>query len=274
MPELTRPDGVQIHWQARGTGPLVVIAVHWSGHPSVFEPFIEELAGDHRIVTYDTRGTGRSTRTGPHDMETAAADLAAVIDEAGGSAVVVTMTDGCNRAVRAAAEHPDLVTAVVAPGTVPLPRRLLGEADAMVASDSVVEGFLDMLSRDYRAAQRTMMVTANPRMTEAEARDRVKVQVEYCPHETALERVAAWRDDDPLPAARQVGGRLWVLSSPEIGGPWFPAGPKLNALIGRHLPDAHLEQVADGVVSRPDLTAAVVRRITARAMAAPSQGER
>jgi hypothetical protein len=28
------------------------------------------------------------------------------------------------------------------------------------------------------------------------------------------------------------------------------------------LPDAHIERIADGVLSRPDLTAAVVRRVT------------
>jgi pimeloyl-ACP methyl ester carboxylesterase len=264
MPTLSRPGGVELHWEEQGNGPLVVLATHWSGHPSVFQPLIDELAPDYRIVTYDARGTGQSTPTGPYDMNTAAADLAAVVREAGDSALIVTMTDGCNTAVRAAVQAPGLIVAIVAPGTVPVPRDALGEAEALVASDSVVEAFIDMLETDYRAAQRTMMTTANPQLTEDEIHARVDAQVAYCPRETALARVRAWRDDDPLEAAREVGDRLWILSSPEMGGPWFPAGPKLAALIHELLPDAHLEPVDDGMVSRPDLTAGIVRRVTAR----------
>ena len=264
MPRLKREDGIEIHWEEQGTGPLVVIAMHWSGHPSVFEPLIGELASNHRIVTYDTRGTGQSTRAGPYDLVTAAADLGALVTEVGGPAVVVALTDGCTYAVRAAAEDPASISAVVAPGTVPLPREALGDADALVASEPVVDAFIEMLDVDYRAAQRTMMTTANPQLSEDEVRDRVNTQVAYCPHETAIGRLRAWIDDDPLSAARAVGDRLWILTSPEIAGPWFPAGPKLEALIERLLPDAHLEPVEDGVVSRPDLTARIVRRITAR----------
>lgn len=272
MPTLTRDDGAEIHWEECGDGPLVLVVLHWSGHPIVFEPLTEELSDDHRVVIYDARGTGQSTRTGPHDMTTGAADLRAVLREAGGSAVVVTVSEGCSRAVRAASEDPALVRAIVAAGAVPLPREALAGADALVASDSVVEGFLDMLSRDYRAAQRTLMTIANPQMTEAEIRDRVDEQVAYCPRETALARVRAWRDDDPLSPARETADRLWILSSPEMGGPWFPAGPKLETLIRRLLPDAHVEHVEDGIVSRPDLTADVVRQLASRPAAAGRPG--
>jgi hypothetical protein len=43
--------------------------------------------------------------------------------------------------------------------------------------------------------------------------------------------------------------------------PWFPtelAGPLRGVL-----PEAHIETVADGLVSRPDITAGVVWQITA-----------
>jgi pimeloyl-ACP methyl ester carboxylesterase len=267
MPTVSREGGVELHWEERGSGPLVVIAVHWSGHPSVFEPLIEQLVPDHRIVTYDARGTGSSTRVGPHDIATGAADLAAVANEAGGSAVVVTISEGCNRAVLAADREPGAIAAVVAPATVPLPHQILGEADALVASDSVADGFIQMLETDYRAAQRTMMTSANPQLNEQQIRERVDLQVAYCPRETAVARVRAWREDDPRPAARALGDRLWLLSTPQMAGPWWPVGPKLNALIAKHLPEARVEEVEDGVVSRPDLTAGVVRRITARLQA-------
>jgi hypothetical protein len=41
--------------------------------------------------------------------------------------------------------------------------------------------------------------------------------------------------------------------------------------LSRHLfPDANVEEIEDGIVSRPDLTAAVVRRVTAALRAAPA----
>ena len=263
MPKLGRPDGVEIHWEECGTGPLVVIAVQWSGHPIVFGPLVDELSVDHRVVSYDARGTGESTRVGPHDLATGADDLAALLTEVGAPAVVVAMTDSCNRAVKVAARQPALIQAIVAPDTVPLPRHALDGTEALIASDSVVEAFLQMLERDYRGAQRTMMTIANPQMTEPEIRDRVNLQVAYCPRDTALARVRAWRDDDPLAPAREIDGKLWLLSFPGAGAGWWPTGPALEALIEELLPDAHLEHVEDGVVSRPDLTAQIVRRLTA-----------
>ena len=35
-------------------------------------------------------------------------------------------------------------------------------------------------------------------------------------------------------------------------------------------PDAHVEEIEEGIISRPDLTAAVVRRVTAPLRAAPA----
>jgi hypothetical protein len=68
-----------------------------------------------------------------------------------------------------------------------------------------------------------------------------------------------WIAADSEEAARALGDRLWVLHHPR--NPWFP--PELAERIPLLLPEAHVEEVADGALSRPDLTAAVVRRITA-----------
>ena len=65
MPRLARPDGVEIHWEERGEGPLVVLATQFFGFPEVFEDLLADLAGDHRVVTYHLRGTGESTRRVP-----------------------------------------------------------------------------------------------------------------------------------------------------------------------------------------------------------------
>src|SRR4051812_23414947 len=111
MPRLERPDGIEIQWEEQGEGPLVVLSGYWSLHPSVFTPITGELRGDHRVVRYDDRGTGASTRAGPYDIETASGDLEAVVEAAGGSAVIIGLADGTQRAVKGGAHRPDLVEA-------------------------------------------------------------------------------------------------------------------------------------------------------------------
>lgn len=262
MPRLKRPDGVEIHWEERGEGPLVILASYWSFHPSVFDPITEELRRDHRVVRYDDRGAGASTRAGPYDLDTAASDLEAVIEAAGGAAVVVGTADGPHRAVRAAANRPELVGAVVAVGAPPIGRGAFADSEAMVSSRTVVNALVEMAETDYRSALRSIVTSTNPQMSEEELRERVRVQVEHAAAEAAVPRLRAWTDADSTEEARELGERLWILTAEGMGGGWFPTGPELEALVVELLPDAHLERIDDGMVSRPDLTAAVVRRIT------------
>jgi len=84
MPRLERPNGIELHWEERGEGPLVVLAPYWSGNPGVYEALLSDLARDHRVVTWDARGTGQSTPAGPYDMATDCSDLEEVLDRAGG----------------------------------------------------------------------------------------------------------------------------------------------------------------------------------------------
>ena len=74
------------------------MAPFFNYHPSAFADLIADLTRDHRVARFDARGTGESTRVGPHDIETNSADLAVVIERAGPPAVVVTVGDGLNRA--------------------------------------------------------------------------------------------------------------------------------------------------------------------------------
>ena len=75
MPVLRRPDGVDLAWGEQGEGPLIVLANQFFGRAETFDGLIRDLTRDHRLVTYNLRGTGESTRDGPYDMETDAALL-------------------------------------------------------------------------------------------------------------------------------------------------------------------------------------------------------
>jgi pimeloyl-ACP methyl ester carboxylesterase len=265
---LERENGIEIHWVEQGDGPLVVLVPYSIFHPSVYDPIAAELARDHRVVRYDDRGTGGSTRTGPHDMDTGAADLAAVIEASGSRAVIVGLGDATNRAVRVCAERPELVEAMVIPGGMPAGRERLEGSEAMAASDTVVGAFLSMCETDYRGALRSLVTAGNPQMSEDEIRERVRLQAEYLPQETALARLRAWVEDDALQAARTCGDRLWLLCSESGGAGWFPSGREAVKLSRELFPDAHVDEIEDGIISRPDLTAAVIRRVTAPVRAA------
>jgi len=264
MPRLQRPDGVELHWEERGDGPPVVLAPYWSGHPRVHEALLADLASDHRVVTWDMRGTGDSTPVGPYDMETDSSDLEAILEAAGGGAAIIATADGTNRAVHVAASRPDLAAAVIALGTGPFARMHFEGGEGMVASDTVVGAFIKMLERDYRGALRALLSATNTQMSEAELRDRVSFQISYCPQEAAAARVRAWLADDPTAAARETAERLWILTAPDVAGPWLPPEHERRRLIETLTPKAHVEEgiTGGGPISRPDLSAATIRRIT------------
>jgi pimeloyl-ACP methyl ester carboxylesterase len=267
MPLVPVSDGAQIHWEARGAGPLVVIANQFFSETWVFEGLIALLAEAHRVVTYDPRGTGRSSRQPPYTIDVDAQDLLAVIEAAGPPAVVIGMGDGSNRAVHAAAARPDLIDAVVCAAGNPVGSAVVEDTDGLAGSTSVLDALVAMMETDYRGAIRTMLGTANPGFDEETLRMRVTSTCENCTQEAAVERMRSWIDDDALEQARALGERLWVLEAP--GNPWFPieVARRSRALI----PEAQVLETEDGALSRPDITADVVRGLTAAGAGTPER---
>lgn len=259
MPTVTT-SGAELDWQVEGSGPPVVITSQVFSDRRVVRPLADELARDHTVVTYDARGTGASSPAGPFDLATDAADLGAIAEAAAEEAVVVVgLGNSADASVLLAADRPDLVRAVVVAFGNPAGFRASRGSDALSGSDSVLDALAEMLERDYRGALRSVIASGNPQMTDDEVRERVRRQEAYCPGEVAAARIAAWRNSRVFDEAHSLGDRLWILQHPH--NPWFPAG--LLEAIREVLPDARVEEIEDGHISRPDLTADVVRRITA-----------
>jgi pimeloyl-ACP methyl ester carboxylesterase len=170
--------------------------------------------------------------------------------------------------VRVAANRPDLVDAVVAVGGPPISREALVDSEAMASSDAVVSALLEMAGTDYRSALRSIVGATNPQLSEEELRERVRQQAEYSPAEAAVPRLRAWAEADSAEQARALGKRLWIVHAERLSGGWFPQGPTLVKLARRIVPEARLEQVDDGIVSRPEQTAGIVRRVASPARAA------
>jgi pimeloyl-ACP methyl ester carboxylesterase len=266
MPRLRRPDGAEIEWWIDGAeGPLVAIALMALQPPGVCGRIVEQLAGDHRVLGYHLRGTGASSMVGPYDIETDAADLAALIEEAGGDALVIAVGDGARRSVRAAAERPDLIHTVVVSGELPLGK--IGEAgsqDALANSPAVLDALLGLLATDYRTGLRTMMTSSGEGAWQGRAmQERLDATEAHSPPEVGVPRMRSWIEDDSRMQGRALGDRLWYLHYP--GNAWFQGSIEI---VRRSLPEARLETVSEGVISSPEENAKMIRRILAARRAA------
>lgn len=253
MPTVTRPDGAEIAWYESGAGPPVLLANLGYAHAAVLQGLVDELSRDHRVLSYDPRGTGRSSRHGPYELGVDAGDLVAVLEAAAAvDALVIGNGDGADRAIRAATNRPDLIAAVVLAGNLAAP----GGGAGLSNSSSVLDALVTLLETDYKAGLHAMFGPGNPELDQAAQDARVEVTVRECEHEAAVGRIRAWIANDPTAEARALGERLWVLQTET--NPWFTATEESRSL----LPEANHRRIADGPMSRPDETAAIVRELT------------
>jgi pimeloyl-ACP methyl ester carboxylesterase/predicted glycosyltransferase len=113
-------DGVDIHWESFGDGATTIMMLPtWSIIPSRFwKGQVATLARRHRVITFDGRGTGLSSR--PTDAAAYshlefAADALAVLDATHTSAaVLVSLSRGALWGLQLAGDHAERVLGLVA----------------------------------------------------------------------------------------------------------------------------------------------------------------
>jgi pimeloyl-ACP methyl ester carboxylesterase len=124
-------DGISIHWERYGEGePAILFLPTWSVvHSRCWKAQIPYFASRHRVLVFDPRGNGGSSRV----LDAAAYAEAAFADDALGvldatgtdRAVVVGLSLGAQRGLLLATEHPERVLGLVllgpAVGLAPLP---------------------------------------------------------------------------------------------------------------------------------------------------------
>ena len=114
---LHRPEG-RIGYDVSGKGPLIVLVPGMGDLRAAYRYLAPALcAAGYRVASTDLRGHGDSDASfaAYGDVETAS-DIVALIEELGGPAVVVGNSMGAGAAAFAAAERPELVTALVLVG--------------------------------------------------------------------------------------------------------------------------------------------------------------
>ncbi len=106
MDKVTSKDGTAIAFDRYGAGPAVILVGGAFQHRAI-DPKTAQLAEllgrDLTVFHYDRRGRGDSGDTLPYDVEREVEDIAALIDEAGGRALVFGMSSGGALALIAAA---------------------------------------------------------------------------------------------------------------------------------------------------------------------------
>lgn len=120
----TAADATTLAWAATGAGPVVVkvpgwisdVGLDWEGSP--WSHWYHELARGRRLLAYDPRGSGWSSRSpAAVDFEALVGDLGAVVDAAGLERFALFSSGiGAPVAVAYAARHPGRVTQLLLHG--------------------------------------------------------------------------------------------------------------------------------------------------------------
>jgi pimeloyl-ACP methyl ester carboxylesterase len=122
-------DGARIAYYLHGAGEETLLFVNPVVYGlEVFQPIVERLCQEFRIVTIDPRGTGSSDPLQrPYGLSQHAEDVRAVLEQAGVGAVTgIGISRGSNLLVRLAQAHPELMRRLV----------LIGAPTDVGASDS------------------------------------------------------------------------------------------------------------------------------------------
>lgn len=116
-------DGVAIYYEVRGNGPVILLTHGFAATGQMWEPQVELLARDLKVVRWDLRGHGRSDspdEPSTYGQEQALGDMSAILDAVGAQkAIVGGHSLGGFLSLAFNATHPDRVAALVLSGCGP-----------------------------------------------------------------------------------------------------------------------------------------------------------
>ena len=112
-------DGVKLWYEVHGdAATTIMLFPGWALPGRSWKAQVPYLSRHFRVVAYDPRGTGRSSRpSGPdaYSLAQHVADALAIMDAVGaGSVVALSKSRGCQTALTLAADHPERVEAMIA----------------------------------------------------------------------------------------------------------------------------------------------------------------
>ncbi len=108
-------DGERLWFETAGEGPDLILSHGLGGNAAVWYQQVPFFARDHRVITWDQRGFGRSTNvTGSHGPVNAVSDLVALMDHLGvAETTLIGQSMGGWASLGAALAVPDRVRSLV-----------------------------------------------------------------------------------------------------------------------------------------------------------------
>jgi len=108
-------NGINLYYEIHGSGRPLVLLHGGLMHSGLFGPVLDMLAKDHKVITPDLQGHGRTADIDrPIDTRFMADDLAALLDHLGiDKADVVGYSMGGGAALQLAVRHPDKIRRLV-----------------------------------------------------------------------------------------------------------------------------------------------------------------
>ena len=117
MPTVTSKDGTRIAFDKVGSGPAVILVNGAMSYRRAFDTTLEDLAEllskDFTVYDYDRRGRGESGNTQPFTKVREIEDIQALIEEAGGEAMLVGFSSGGAVTLETTAVTPGVTKAFV-----------------------------------------------------------------------------------------------------------------------------------------------------------------
>ena len=241
-------DGA-VAWTKAGTGPRLVAVPAWVTSLEVMasgrdprSTILERLADSTELVLYDRRGTGLSE--GPVDdfsVDAARRELEAVVEESGGPAALLAMSQAGPTALRLAATRPDLITHLILFGT-------FASGPDTFASAEVASAILDVVRSHWGIGSRLFASLYRPDASDAAAEHLGRVLRDSAPREVAVGYLETVYTTDVTDVLAQLDCPTLVLHYrgdrviPFSGGQQLATGvpgAEFVVLEGNyHLPDA------------------------------------
>jgi pimeloyl-ACP methyl ester carboxylesterase len=178
-------DGTTIVFDRSGAGPAVIL-VHGAftgrAHP-ILSDVAAALAPWFTVFNYDRRGRGDSGDTQPYAVEREVEDLTALLEEAGGSAMVFGGSSGSGLALEAAARNPAISKLAVWE-----PPYHVDESAPELSPDFAAQ--LDALVKDGRRGDAVELFMVQAAEAPVEAMAAMRLQPSWPEAETAAHTLA------------------------------------------------------------------------------------
>jgi len=174
-------NGVSISYEVHGTGEPTLVFIHgWSCDARYWRAQVPRFSANHRVVTIDLAGHGHSALDrDTYTMAAFGADVAAVVEQAGGEQVVlIGHSMGGPVSVHAAKRMPERVTGIVGVDTF--------HEVAQELSQEEYDSWMAPLREDFRHGAREFVPQMFIEETDSELRDWVVADMSSAAPEVAV----------------------------------------------------------------------------------------